>query len=399
MNENNDITQAFENEGMEVIKVGEDESFEDVLERVESGGKPTGDDEPSKPDGGGAAGELEEEPKSDEKPDGGGAADFDFAKNFEGYGNDVDSVKQLADRGKLYTEEVESELNTLRQGKQQMEALQNEVTSLKNRNPFNDSKFYQLDKLSTESPEKAKIFQRYMFGENSNEDVVRLKMMLDHPDIYDENPGYLQRQLKDKFSALYDEEVDKSDVEYLDAQTALKLEAAKAKDFFESEIKKVEIPQIKTEEQNEKETESFFKSWQQPFAEVKEGITKLQIPVLDDKDDTKTIGFVDYDIPEADLKAINNFAANHIFNSRLEPTKENVEEAKKVALGIYLINNQARINTFFANKVTKEMNGDWRKRINNPKKPGADVHVEPKPADVNDESAENAIVNEISGVV
>ena len=398
MNEKDDITQAFEDDGMDVIKVGENETFEDVLERVENTKETDGDGKPTDTGSGGADGGDEGEPKPEDKSDSGGADDFDFAKNFEGYGDDVDSVKQLADRGKLFTTEVESELTTLRQGKQQMEALQKEVTDLKGRNPFNDSKFYQLDKLSSESPEKAKIFQRYMFGENSPEDVVRLKMMLDHPDIYEENPGYLQRQLREKFSALYDDEVEKGDVEYLDAQTALKLEAAKAKEFFEGEIGKVEIPQIKTKEDNDKDAEAFFKSWQEPFAEVKKGITKLQIPVLDDKDDTKTIGFVDYDIPEADVKAITNFAANHIFQSRLKPGKEGMQEAIKVALGIYLVNNQAKINTFFANSVTKEMNGDWRKRVNNPKKSGSDVNVQTGKGSVSEDDAETTIVDEISRV-
>jgi len=366
----------------------------------EHGNLPEGAGEEPKGEEGGAVPEpKEDEPKPPEggsKPDeGADSGKFNVSENFEGFEN-LDSVKTAVERSKLYTAEVEEELVSLRKGRTAVEDLEKQVKELKGRQPFKNPKFYQLDKLEESDPEKAKIYQKFMFGDNSDEDVVRFRMMLDHPKRFQENPGFLQRQLNQKYADYLGDEFTAEDTEYMDAKTQLGIDADAARKMFNDEIGKVEIPAIKSEEDVRAENEKFVKGWNEPFAEVKVSLAKIQVPVLDEKDPTKSVGYMDFDIPEAELKEVHNMAANHIFSQRLEPTKENMEQAKKVALGIYLVDNFAKINTAFANQLAKETGAKWRKTINNPQKPGADG-LKPDDSKPSEENTEKAIVADILG--
>jgi hypothetical protein len=315
----------------------------------------------------------EEEDTTDSPDSGDASPGFNVSEHFDGY-ESIDQVKSVIERGKQYTPEIETEITTLRQGAKDVDKLKTEVEGLRNRQPFKNEKFYQLDQLSEKDPDKAAIYQRFMFGENSDEEVVKLRMMLDHPKRFKENPGYINRQITNKYSDFLGDEFTSEDPEYMDAKTALGLDADSARQSFNDEIGKIEVPKLKSDEDKVADDKAFFQSWQKPFSEVKTQIGKIEVPVLDEKDPTKTVGFMDYDIPESELKDIHEAAANHIFSQRLEPTPENVKQAKDVALGLYLLKNLAKVNTAFANKITKESGAKWRKRINNPQKSGADAN-------------------------
>jgi hypothetical protein len=319
---------------------------------------------------------------------------FDVAKHFEGF-ESLDQVKEAVGRSKQYTTDVEEELATLRTRSDSFSNTEKELTELKGRQPYKNVKFYQLDKLSESDPDKAEIYQKYLFGDNSDEAIIKLKMMADHPARFKENPGFLQRQLKAKYSDYLGDEFTNEDVEYLDAKTQLGIDADEARTIFESKIGEVDIPKIKSEEDVKTENETFFKGWQQPFAKVKENLTKLSLPVLDEKDSSKTVEYMDYDIPKEDLQAVYNAAGNHVAQMRLEPTQENMDQATKVALGVYLINNFAKINTSFANQLAKETGAKWRKRVNNPQKPGADNGVINKSTDGPLEGSGEDVYNQI----
>jgi len=314
--------------------------------------------------------------------------DIDFKEYFPGY-NSVEDVKKVVESVKTFETE-------LKKKEQLISGLQQEVNQLKSQNPFKNEKLYRLDRLSEKEPDKTIIYQRYLFGDNSDEEVIKLKMMIDHPKIFNENPGYLQRKINEKFSALYSEDYTEGDVEYQDALTSMKIEAEEARKWFDSKIKEVEVPKPKSEEEIKKENEEFVKSWQDSFKEVKEKIKKITIPVLDEKDQSKTQVFMEYEIPDEDLKKVNQIAAEHILSNRLEPTEENIEQARQVALGIYLVNNFAKINTVLLNQIQKETGAKWRKKVNNPQKPGADVKS--NNVESPDTETEDAIVSEISGI-
>ena len=98
---------------------------------------------------------------------------------------------------------------------------------------------------------------------------------------------------------------------------------------------------------------------------------------------------MDYEIPKEDLKEVYNTAANHIMSQMAQPDEKSMKEAVDVALGLYLIKNFAKINTVFANNISKDTGMKWRKRINNSQKPGADINAKPEDKAPEDGSADS----------
>jgi len=304
------------------------------------------------------------------------AADLDVSKYFEGFSS-LDEVKSTLEKAKQFPE-LEEELNTLRQSKEEAQTLQEQIKELKERQPFNNEKFYKLDKLYAEDPEKAAILMRYAFGDNSAESVLKLEMMLEHPQIFEKNPESLQRMLIKKYQDFYSGEYTPDDPEYQDAKIAMEIDADRAKKLFEAEIAKVEVPKAKTEEEVKAETEAFFKSWAPVFPKVKSALGKIDIPVLDEKDNTKTKVLMSYSIPEEDLKDVYEIAANHIAASKIPPNEASVKQAVEVAKGVYIWNNLPKIMTQVRNNLSKEVGSEALSKVNNPARAGADVNKPPK---------------------
>ena len=266
---------------------GGDEGIDKLINSGDAGGQHKEDDD--------SQSQHKEEPEG-EHPEGeptnqeeGGQSEADVlnvSKYFDGF-KSLDEVKQTIQRGQQFSPEIEQELNTLRQSNKSVETLQSEVKQLKERQPFNNEKFYQFDKLSKDDPDKAALLMRYEFGDNSAESVLKLQMMLEHPNIMEDNPGFLQRKLVKKYQDFYSGDYTSDDEEYQDAKTAMELDADNARRLFDSEIAKIEIPKVKTDEQRTQETEAFFKGWVPSFSKVKEELAKIEIPVLDDKDEDR----------------------------------------------------------------------------------------------------------------
>ncbi len=321
--------------------------------------------------------EGEESHEGSEGEENAEAADLDVSKYFEGYST-LDDVKSTLERAKQFTPELEEELNTLRQSKEEAQTLQEQVKQLKERQPFNNEKFYKLDKLYADDPAKAAILMRYSFGDNSAESVLELEMMLEHPQIFEKNPDSLHRQLVKKYQDFYSGDYTPDDVEYQDAKIAMEIDADRAKKLFDAEITKVEVPKSKTDEERQVETETFFKSWTPVFPKVKGSLGKIDIPLIDEKDNSKTNVLMSYDIPEEDLKQVYELAANHIATTRIQPNEESIKQAVDVAKAVYFWNHLPKIITTLTNHLSKEVGGEAMSKVNNPAKAGADVNKAPK---------------------
>ena len=342
-----------------------DEQAEETSEVKDEGAEETTNDD----EGEGSSEESEEE--------GAEAADLDVSKYFEGYAS-LGDVKTSLERAKQFTPELEEELNTLRQSNREAQTLQQEVKQLKERQPFNNEKFYKLDKLYADEPDKAAILMRYSFGDNSAESVLKLEMMLEHPQIFEKNPESLQRQVTKKYHDFYSGEFTPEDLEYQDAKIAMEIDADRARKLFDAEIGKVEVPKRKTDEEKQAETEIFFKTWTPVFPKVKGALGKIDIPSIDAKDNSKTNVLMSYDIPKEDLKQVYEIAANHIATTRIQPDEEGIRQAVDVAKGVYLWNNLPKIVTKLANYLSKEVGQQALSKVNNPAKAGADVSKAPK---------------------
>ena len=344
----------------------------DLFERTTGTAEPPKDDppkdDPPKDDPPENPLDSDDPPKDDPPKD-----DVDVKKLFGDDFESIDQVKEFIDRGKKFTPETEKEIETLRQSSKQVQELQKKIDELKNKTTFKNEKLYKLDRLEEKDPEKAKVYQKYLLGDTSDAEIVKLRIMLDHPSRFKDNPGYLQRMLEKKYPILFDPDADKDDVEYKDALVDIGLEADEARQKFESELDGIEVPKPKSQEEVENEQKEFIEKWKEPFVKVKDGVKKLSLPVTNEKDPKKNDVFAEYEIPEGDLKEIQTMAANHILSQNLPPDEKSIKEATEVALGVYLVKNFAKVNTYFANLVASKEGGKWREKITNPEKPGGDV--------------------------
>jgi hypothetical protein len=310
---------------------------------------------------------VQEEPAPQPQPNKPADA-FDFSKAFEGF-TDIEEVKTLAKRGRDYSSEVENELVTLRQSKQEIETTRKEVEELKARNPFKNEKLYKLDKLGETDPDNVHIYQKYLFGDLSDMDVIKLDMIKEFPDLFKENPSALERKLAKKYPALFDDDFAKDSNEYADDQIEMKIDAKKVRQKFDGIIGEVKIPAPKAQsEEAEKANKAFVDSWTPEVPKIREALTKLSLKTLDK--DNNPVDFMSIDIPKEDVEEINKTALHHIINNRIKPSAEAVELAKEIGLGVYLIKNQAKIFTTFADTITKETGVAWRTKVANSKKHG-----------------------------
>lgn len=297
------------------------------------------------------------------------ADELDVSKYFDGFSS-LDEVNAAIQRANQYTPEVEQELETLRQRKEELDTLQEQVKSLKERQPFNKKEFYQLDKLAEEDPAKAAVLTAYKFGDQTAETALKLRMQLENPDLAEKNPGYFDRQLRKKYPDFYSGDYSPEDTEYLDAKTEMEADANAARRFLDSQLDKVEVPKIKTDEEIKAEREQFFKGWQPSFKKVDDGLKKFNVSVMQDEQLKEAM---DIEIPEKEHKMLLEIAANHIANTNLQPTPENIKQAVDVAKAVYLYDHQTEIFTKFANKLLAEGGEEALKKFNNPAKKGADV--------------------------
>jgi len=308
---------------------------------------------------------LEEQETEQSEADG-----LDVSKYFEGYSS-LDEVNAAIQRAKTFTPEVEEELETLRQRQKELDELQEQVKSLKERQPFNKKEFYQLDKLAEQDPSKAALLTAYKFGDQTAETVLKLRMQLENPDLAEKNPGYFDRQLRKKYPDLYSGDYSPDETEYLDAKTEMEADANAARKYLDSQLDQVEVPKIKTDEEIKAEREQFFKGWQPSFKKVDEELKKFSVSVLNE--DNKLNPAMDIEIPAKEHKALLEIAANHIANTGIQPTPENIKQAVDVAKAVYLYDHQTEIFTKFANNLLTKGSEEALKKFNNPSKKGADV--------------------------
>lgn len=300
--------------------------------------------------------------------------EFDFVSHF-GEGATLENVTDVFKRGQSYTPEVAEELTILRAGAKEVTQLRADVKELRGRQPFTDEKLFKLDQISTKDPENASFYKKYMFGEMSDENLVKMKFTMENPDILKGNPDYINRKFDKDFAALSDPELEPGDPTYDDAKTDLALQAKAIRTEFDKKISEVEIPEMtvpKTAEEIEADTAKFIEGWKPSFDTVKEALQKIDIPVLSE-DGKKQEVFMSYEIPEAEKADVHKMAASFIIESRLEATEENVKFAINVAKANYISEKLPVIATSILNEGAKNNGDAWLKKFSNASKEGADA--------------------------
>lgn len=311
----------------------------------------------------------------------------------EQLGEEYDSIDKVKEVISKYSG-VSTTIKTLESDKK---ALEEKVNELSSRQPFKDKRFYQLDRLSEQDPDRAKLLQGYMFGNLSDEQIVKLKMRLDDPKAFDKNPGYLTRKFERDYGALFDEDIDKDDDAYKDALTDLELDAKAIGKSLQKEIDAIEVPEnkVRTPEEIDEEQKAFVKSWNDGFKKVSESLTKVDIPLLDPKGKNAQV-FSSIEFSEQEVKDVKLIAANFIIGNSLEPSEENVKIATEFARNKFIVENFARINTHLANKIASKEGQKWLKNVSNASKKTADVKGKKKKPSPSEISGEDAAFNEIT---
>jgi len=361
-------------EMLEMIQQGlnDDDASGSVQDKIGDGGHQEDVDNQEEEDLSGNDAEDNQEAAQEDDTAKSEADKLDVSKYFNGF-ESLEEVNAAIQRGQKFTPEAEEELETLRQSKKTVDTLQEQIKSLKERQPFNKKELYQIDKLSVEDPEKAAILSAYKFGDQSAETALKLQMQLKDPKLAEDNPGYFDRALRKRYPDFYDEGYGPEDLEYQDAKTEMIADANKAREYLDSELGKVEIPATKSDEDIKAEQEQFIKSWQPSFEKVKSDLTKIDIPVFDENTENELKTAMVFEIPKEDNKLIQEAAANIIGTSGFEPTPENVKKVGDAAKAIYFWDHKAEIFTKFANTLLSEGSDAALKKFNNPAKSGSDV--------------------------
>lgn len=385
MPENNDIVANMLQE-----RADEETSIETGALYDHDGDAAYADDEgttPQKPD-------EDEKPNGDTPPDGGNTDDpekekpttINFSEVFTDY-SDVDEVKKFANRGREFTPEVENELKDLRQSKSKFETLEEKEKKVNSINPYKNEKLYRLDKLMETNPDDAAFYSRLMFGEPTAEEVVKLDLIRQHPELFKEDPEALEFKLKRKYPGVFSGEYEPEDPEYKDDLMQMKMDAKSIRKIAEDEMSKIDIPNLQADAEKQKEANrAFVESWKPHTQKVLDGLTKLPIIVKDSEG--KDVIFKEFEIPENDREQYQKVALQHIIDSHLEPTQENIDFAVKVARGVYLADNFSTIMSDALDSATEEQGSNWRKNITNSKKLGGEekpVPVKPSTGDSKDD--------------
>lgn len=314
---------------------------------------------------------------------------FDVSKEFEGF-NDLAQVKEFVNRARQIGVDNPEKFNEIQQKLSQIEQIQKEVEQYKNFNPYKNEIFYKLDKLAEDENEKPflKLYNEYHFGDPSDLKIVEMGELMKNYNVYKDNPQALERRLRNKYPALFDESIDKEDDEYQDALLNVKLDAEETRRFIDKKFAQIKIPEKASVEDNEQQQKEFAESWKPEIVNIKESLKTFPVTIQDDADPTKEIKVMDLPISEGEAGELLKTAANFIVSNKLNPTKENVELAKQAALGAYLVKNFSKIQTALAKQIEQETGVKWRSKLTNPQR------VNPK-EDVINNSGQGSNVNDI----
>jgi len=226
-----------------------------------------------------------------------------------------------------------------------------------------------LDKLAELEPDNADLYQRLVFGNIGDLDLVKMNLLKEHSDIFKENPQDLQRAVENKFPALFDESITHDSKEYQDQALNLKLEASTIKKKYLESLNKIELPDPAAEAtKSAARIKELTESWKPKFEEIKKAAMKIPV-IINSEDGKKSSTFFEIDIPEADKQSLAEYAENYVIQNQI-PLSESVSEAvqQKVQM-LWILNHLPEYNAKIAEESAKAVNGEWRKLVNNDRAP------------------------------
>lgn len=242
--------------------------------------------------------------------------------------------------------------------KTEYEKLKGEVEKNKNTNPYTNVNYYKLDVIEKEDPEKAKLYQRLVFGDPDPKELWKLNFLKDHPDA---TQSQVQRRLEKKFPALFDSSLTAEDADYKDASDDLDLEAKSIKREMLKEFDAIKVPDaIKPDETAANEIKSLVETWKPGFVKMT-GETKFNVEI-GDGDQKQTFEF---DIPESDRRMYFERAAQFLLSNRIKADQEGYAKVQDFIRRSYISDNYTTLMGTIAKTVSEKKEEEMLKKITN----------------------------------
>lgn len=289
----------------------------------------------------------------------------------------------------------EDDVTNLRQVEQSYNSMKDEVSKQKPAHQIKNETYLKLDKLEQESPEKAEMYKKLLFGDDDHRAILKLKFINDNPELKSDNAA-IDRFVKRKYPVLFDENADTESDEYQDALTDMKVDAISAKRALMSGFDAIEIETPKVEDkpdsqqsaspEKEKEVSArkVAETWKAQFSRmIKEpGEIKSTFKTSDGKS-------VDVSIPIPGEKSsgISDSVAQFIIDNELELNDTNRGEVKSLISKLTIANNIDWYTDQVANRVRQTSDKQWVQEVSN-------AHDETKSKDRGDSGNSNGSVGD-----
>ena len=295
--------------------------------------------------------------------------EYQFGKVFGQNYNDPNKIKPILERAARLPE-IETELEILRTTKSQYEQ---EIGILKTKPTYKNPSFYKLDKISEESPNELPLYQSFVFGNLTDEALVKADMKQRYPDLANDEEN-LNLILENEYGAYFDPDADQESKEYKAAAMRLKMKATDLRSGIQARLDKIEVPDTaKMTEQRQAEVTALVTKWKEPFGKIAKEFSKITLSVPDEKDPTKEVAFMTLDIPESERGEYFKLASEHIATSRLSPDNGGADTVASLMRQMYIIRNFPKIIAKVAEEASLTTNGKWRDIIHNTGKRNADT--------------------------
>ena len=242
--------------------------------------------------------------------------------------------------------------------KTEYEKLKGEVEKNKSTNPYTNINYYKLDTLEKQDPEKAKLYQRLVFGEPDPKELWKLNFLKDHPDA---TASQVQRRLEKRFPPLFDSALTSEDADYKDASDDLDLEAKAIKREMMKEFDAIKVPDAaKADADSAAEVTTLVESWKPSFTRMT-GETKFDVKV-GDGDQAETFSF---EIPETEKRKYFEAAAHYLLANKIKADQEGYTKVRDFMVRSYVSDNYTTLMGTIAKTVATKKEEEMLSKITN----------------------------------
>lgn len=280
---------------------------------------------------------------------------------------------KTADEYKSFFEKYETEKGRLAE-------LETQVNHYKS-NPIQiDPELYKLGELSKKTGIKDfATLSKVMTADLKSLDpidVIIMKQTMDDPDLLGKE-DVLRRQLTKEYGLVKPKDFDdweeekqaEWNLDHESNQLKLTRDVKKVRTELQSMIEDIKLPEVKTPEQLQEETQNkiktFADTWREPLKKVfdfKSVQIEIDSPIEKDK---KVV--IDIDVAENSeiMKQIQTEASVFLFQNGINPDAEQIEKIKQSVTQRYIALNVNTIINEVANKVRTEKDDYWRSKTQN----------------------------------